>query len=212
MSRAAVINLAKSEGRSRADQRQQPSLGLQPGRSTKDSTGVPPVPAARLLRFWQRTDAVVRTDASAPRITGLHPRLDLGVGRCHVLFPGQGNDRGKVQGRPAAAQGPSEVSNRFTPKILSAIVKQNRRNSLPGLILGGGPVCPTELQAPRRAAGILRAGLRPIRTIPSQPGNQQLFGRMHAALPGAIGVGSSTGAATHRPVAPEESLPARCLR
>jgi len=122
-----VITLAKSDSRTRADERQQPTLGMRRGLSTLGHAGVPPVPAARLLLILQRSGAGVRKDASAPQMTGLHDRLGFGALRCVRLFSGPGNHRKKVQGRLAAAQDPSAISNRYTPKILSAIFKQNRR-------------------------------------------------------------------------------------
>ncbi len=165
--------------------------------------------APRFLRVWQRRGAEIRTDASAPEMTGLPLNgmcwLDSPVRRCHSSQVAHHSNPAKSTGILAAAQEPSVITIPSSPKILSAFRRKNRRQDSPGLILGGGGPCWRTSWPRNRAAGNNQASLCLTRTLPPRLGNQLLFRRTHTALTGAIGVDSKTGAAIHRPVAPEES-------
>ena len=80
---------------------------------------------ARLLHYRQRSNADVRTDASAPRMTGLKDRQDVRQDRClKVSYSGK------------AVQGSTLYPTLPMPIILSATVHTHRHN-LPGLPLDG---------------------------------------------------------------------------
>ena len=118
--------------------------------------------------------------------------------QCQGSFQGFGEEHLQVTGTHAAAREPSVGLFRFTPKILSAIHKNNRRRIPPNLISGSG--------RPRsRNSQAVRWSLRSARTIPPRLECQSLFRRTHSALAGAAGVDSKTGAAIHHPAAPGES-------
>ncbi len=166
--------------------------------------------APPVLRVWQRREVEIRTDASAPLKTGLPLTgmcwLDSPRRRCRHSFEVCHNNSGKPTGILAAAQEPSGISVCYSSNILSAFRWQNRRQVSPGLILGGGDPCWLNPWPPHRAAENKRTSLRSTRILPPPEGNQPSLRRTHTALPGAAGVDSKTGAAIHRPVAPEESV------
>jgi len=156
-------------------------------------------------RIWQRSSAGLRTDASAPRKTGLLDRLETrtclesqGTDRCHN-FAWNTRNGTPLRASSAAAQEPTVRLTLPTPIILSAIKKSHSKIP-PGLILGGGEFFPRN-----GVAGRMSFSLRSTRTSPPQLGNQHSFGRALLALPGATGVDSKTGAAIQRPVAPGEA-------
>jgi len=157
--------------------------------------------APRLQRVWQRRGAEIRTDASAPAMTGLPLTgmrwLDSLRRRCHSYRVKRNSNLAKATGTLAAAQEPSVISIRYLPNILSGFHWQSRRQVSPGLILGSGEPCWQNSWPPHRAAGNNLASLRPTRTLPPLVGNQPSFRRAHRALPGAAGVDSKTGAAIH---------------
>ncbi len=165
-------------------------------------------PAPRFLQVRQRRGAEIRTDASAPLMTGLPLTgmcwLDSPARRCHGFFEARHRNHAKSTGILAVAQEPSVISIPYSPNILSAFRWQSRRQVLPSLILGDGEPCWQD-SWPHRAAGNNRTSLRSTRTLPPLVGNQPSFRRTHRTLPGAAGVDSKTGAAIHRPVAPGES-------
>lgn len=152
-----------------------------------------PYRIAPLRQFARRRGESFRMDSSLGSTTSLMHRLESPC-RCHVLDL-RVWEHTRVTVAFAAAQELSVRTIRFTPKILSAIQKQDCRGVPPRMILGSGDPCFE-----------FGARLRPTRTIPPQLGNQLTFRRTHAALSGATGVDSKTGAAIHRPVAPGESV------
>jgi hypothetical protein len=202
MGRAAVDGLAQHESWDGAGERKPSSASAQQSGSTRRNSWVPPSPAARLLAAWQRLGAEIQTEAPAPLRTGLTQKgmcwLDSPPGRCHNFLEVRGSNQAQVTGALAAAWDLSVSSIRSTPKFLSAIHKQSRRQVPPGLILSGGEPCWWDSR-------VTRTKLRSTRTKLLQLSNHSLFGRTHAALPRATEVDSNAGAAIHRSVAPGES-------
>ena len=95
-------------------------------------TRVAPLLPSRLQHYRQRPTADVRTDASAPRMTGLKDRQDVRLGRCLKVS----RNPQKVFNSGKAVQGSTRYPILPMPIILSATVHTHRHN-LPGLPLDG---------------------------------------------------------------------------
>jgi hypothetical protein len=197
-----VSEVAPRVRRERSDGPILPGPITRRGCSTLDDPQVEHVPVTRLPKVRQRRLMENRTVASAPKMTGLTltgmSRLVSRYRRCHEFLPHRRNLSASITGTLAAARELSAIPTRNLPNILSAIQVQNPRLVPPYTILGSGKPC--------NFLAAKRTSLRSDRTMPPQLGNQKLPGGTHSTLPGAIGVGSKTGAAIHEPVVPGESI------
>ncbi len=180
MGRAAVDGLAQHDSWDGADERKPSSAGAQQGGTTQRNSRVPLFPAARLLAAWQQLGAEVQTEAPVPVMTGLTLNgmcwLDSPPGRCHNFLEVRGSSHAQVAGILAAAWDLSVNSIRSTPKFLSAIHKQSRRQVPPCLVPSGGEPC-------WQVSWMIRTRLRSTRTKLTQPSNQSLFRRTHVGSP-----------------------------